>query len=914
MKSKKIISFVCSLAMTVSAFTGVFSAQAADDEITQGIVLTYNEEASTSTSAVIDIKAVGIGSVSSWQANITVPSDVTYTATFDNKVSSIQVGDAVRTDTSTYNVGGFTGAAVATTNGELDLCTVTLTFDAVLTTDFTAELATGSLLGGKSESGETVTLKLAKGTLAASPVTVLAAPNATEPPATDAPTPEPITQGIVLTYDKAASSSTKAVVDIKAVGVGSVSSWQTNIAIPSNVAYTATFENKVSSIQVGDAVRTDTSTYNVGGFTGAAVAATNGELDLCTVTFTFDPALTEDFTAELATGSLLGGTSESGEAITLKLAKGTLPASPITILANPAVETEAPTATATSPVETEAPTATVTEAPYETVRPARRISTPEPVATEEAPTETITETPTEPITQGIVLTYDKAASSSTKAVVDIKAVGVGSVSSWQTNIAIPSNVAYTATFENKVSSIQVGDAVRTDTSTYNVGGFTGAAVATTNGELDLCTVTFTFDPALTEDFASELATGSLLGGTSESGETVTLKLAKGTLPASPITILANPVTAVETEAPSTTETVATEAPANFTGDETVKFSDLANTTGLENLIGFEVSATGTYGKDYAAFLNGTQLTEDEFLDAVHGYTATPEELIAGMTIVANDGVTITVTPATQTAEQAAKVPETWTLYPGLAVTKTITKATETPTQTVAPTATAKPSNSGNSGNSGSSGGGKTSSGTSSTIASSVGSTVNGGITTSGVNFQDLSSVPWAVTAINALVTMGVINGRSNTEFDPNATVTRAEFTKMVCAAFGVVPSTKTTQTFTDVLTSDWYFGYVEAAAEKGIVLGISDTEFAPNAPITREQMAAMMYRAINATSAVLKQGASKTFTDEYAISDYAKASVDALSAAGVINGVSDTEFAPQADATRAQAACIIYQYFTSLAG
>ncbi|MGN0162031.1 MAG: S-layer homology domain-containing protein, partial [Candidatus Ornithomonoglobus sp.] len=377
-----------------------------------------------------------------------------------------------------------------------------------------------------------------------------------------------------------------------------------------------------------------------------------------------------------------------------------------------------------------------------------------------------------------------------------------------------------------------------------------------------------------------------------------------------------PASAAATEAPETTE-APTEAPtaAPFTGDETVKFGDLANTTGLENLIGFDVTVTGTYGKDYVAFLGKTQLTEDEFLDAVHGYTATPAELIANLTIVANDGVTITVTPATQTAEQAGKDSQTWTLYPGLAVTKTISIATPTPTAPAptapAPTATPKPGTGGGSSSSTRPGGGS-----GNTIASSSGSSASSGgiVPTTAVNFQDLSSVPWAQTAINALASMGVINGRSNTEFDPNSTVTRAEFAKMVCAAFGVQPSTKTTQTFTDVLTSDWYFGYVEAAAEKGIVLGVTDTEFDPNALITREQMATMMYRAINVTGAVLKQGTSKTFADAYEISDYAKAPVDALSSAGVINGVDDSTFAPKDNATRAQAACIIYQYFTSLAG
>ena len=103
-----------------------------------------------------------------------------------------------------------------------------------------------------------------------------------------------------------------------------------------------------------------------------------------------------------------------------------------------------------------------------------------------------------------------------------------------------------------------------------------------------------------------------------------------------------------------------------------------------------------------------------------------------------------------------------------------------------------------------------------------------------------------------------------------------------------------------------------AAANMGVVLGVSDTAFDPNRTITRQEMATILYRAINAMNMTIPTGTAKTFADAGSIEAYAVPAVNALSAAGVINGVSDTMFAPTESATRAQAACIIYQYYQAI--
>lgn len=207
----------------------------------------------------------------------------------------------------------------------------------------------------------------------------------------------------------------------------------------------------------------------------------------------------------------------------------------------------------------------------------------------------------------------------------------------------------------------------------------------------------------------------------------------------------------------------------------------------------------------------------------------------------------------------------------------------------------------------------------------AGGTAGGGST--GVNisarpdlynpqFADLNEASWAADAINSLAKKGILTGRTDTEFAPNASVTRAEFVKMVSTLYNLVtPTSKfATQSFKDVPKDAWFFNYVEVCAQLGIVNGEGDGYFNPNALISRQEMAAIMYRTatimgtkLTATEAV------KTFADANEISDYAKAAVSALQTAGIISGTSDTTFEPALACTRAQAAVIINNMYTKYA-
>ena len=167
-------------------------------------------------------------------------------------------------------------------------------------------------------------------------------------------------------------------------------------------------------------------------------------------------------------------------------------------------------------------------------------------------------------------------------------------------------------------------------------------------------------------------------------------------------------------------------------------------------------------------------------------------------------------------------------------------------------------------------------------------------------FLDQREFSWAMPAIEFLVDSGIIKGYPDKTFRGNANITRAEFTKMVIMAF-VGNNTESGSSFDDVKKDDWFYSYVSTATEEGIVKGLSENIFAPNQNITRQDMAVIINNTIK------KKGAGEIgFSDAAEISDYAKEAVLVLSKLGIINGMGDGTFAPKQNATRAQAAMMIY--------
>lgn len=173
------------------------------------------------------------------------------------------------------------------------------------------------------------------------------------------------------------------------------------------------------------------------------------------------------------------------------------------------------------------------------------------------------------------------------------------------------------------------------------------------------------------------------------------------------------------------------------------------------------------------------------------------------------------------------------------------------------------------------------------------------------SFTDLANVPWAVEAITSLADRNIVSGVSATEFNPDANVTREQFVKMFVLALGI-STDGVSSDFSDISSSHWSYPYVSGAVSAGVVNGIGGGNFGVGQNITRQDMAAMLYRAASVCRVALTEKTSISFGDEAQIADYAKTAVEAMSKAGIING-SNGLFMPGANATRAQAAKMIYE-------
>lgn len=166
-------------------------------------------------------------------------------------------------------------------------------------------------------------------------------------------------------------------------------------------------------------------------------------------------------------------------------------------------------------------------------------------------------------------------------------------------------------------------------------------------------------------------------------------------------------------------------------------------------------------------------------------------------------------------------------------------------------------------------------------------------------FKDVPDSFWAAADIYTLREAGIIDGKTADIFDPDGQVTRAEFTKMIVKMFGV-EAKDTKVEFADCGEDDWFTPFVAAAVEAGYVKGYSDTEFAPDKVISREEACAILGRAYAKAA-----NSELSFTDKDSIDEYAQPYVALLVEMGFINGYEDGTFRAQNHITRAEAAKII---------
>ena len=172
-------------------------------------------------------------------------------------------------------------------------------------------------------------------------------------------------------------------------------------------------------------------------------------------------------------------------------------------------------------------------------------------------------------------------------------------------------------------------------------------------------------------------------------------------------------------------------------------------------------------------------------------------------------------------------------------------------------------------------------------------------------FSDVPANAWYAEAVEYVRDNGLMSGTSSTTFSPNGTMTRAMLATTLYREAGS-PSVSGTDAFTDTQDGAWYGDAVLWASQEGVVSGYGNGLFGTNDPVSREQIATILWRYAGSPSADRGQD----FSDEGAISAYAADAVDWARANGIVNGMEGNRFAPQGNATRAQVATILRNYIT----
>lgn len=177
------------------------------------------------------------------------------------------------------------------------------------------------------------------------------------------------------------------------------------------------------------------------------------------------------------------------------------------------------------------------------------------------------------------------------------------------------------------------------------------------------------------------------------------------------------------------------------------------------------------------------------------------------------------------------------------------------------------------------------------------------------SFRDVTSTHWAFDSVERAAELGLVTGYSDGTFRPDAAVTRAQFVLMLWRMCGK-PAAAKAASFADA-SADWYQDALSWAVEKGYVNGLSDTRFGPDAPITRQQAMAILFRlngGQSGTELTLTGIYEQTFADSTTIAAWAKDATWWAVYHELVSGVGGSRIAPEANASRAQIAAILLRY------
>ena len=177
-------------------------------------------------------------------------------------------------------------------------------------------------------------------------------------------------------------------------------------------------------------------------------------------------------------------------------------------------------------------------------------------------------------------------------------------------------------------------------------------------------------------------------------------------------------------------------------------------------------------------------------------------------------------------------------------------------------------------------------------------------------FVDVKRSDWFYDTVKYVNMNGIINGMTEDTFAPGATLTRAMLVTILYRSEGS-PKVSAESKFSDIKDSDWFAAPVIWASENGIVNGVSETEFAPNNAITREQIATIMYRYATSRGHDVSVGQSTnilSYEDVESVSEYAFSALQYTAGAGIMKGKTESTLNPQDKATRAEAATVVMRF------
>ena len=178
---------------------------------------------------------------------------------------------------------------------------------------------------------------------------------------------------------------------------------------------------------------------------------------------------------------------------------------------------------------------------------------------------------------------------------------------------------------------------------------------------------------------------------------------------------------------------------------------------------------------------------------------------------------------------------------------------------------------------------------------------------SNTPFADVSALDWYCEAVEYVYEKGMMSGTGETTFSPDDATTRGMIVTILHQMEGK-PAPAAQAAFSDVTAEKYYANAVAWANEQDIVAGYENGAFQPETPITREQMAAILYRYVSWKGLDVSAGEDTnilSYADAFSISEYAIPALQWACGAGLIQGMGDGALNPGGTATRAQVATIL---------